>query len=70
MAPTNPISIPRAAKLIGMSANWLRGRVDAGDVPCTRPGKQRRVLLTDVLKIVKRENGAPRIAVYPHDHLD
>ena len=67
-----PISIPRAAKLVGKSANWLRSKIDAGEVPCMRPGGgncQRRVMPSDVLKLACPERGAPVVLVYPNHTL-
>lgn len=63
------LSIPKAAKLIGMSPSWLRSKCDAGEIRCTRPGKHRRVDKGDVLRLAEVESGLPQVERETEDLL-
>jgi excisionase family DNA binding protein len=42
------VSVPRAAKMYGLSASTLHGLIDRGEIPAIRPVSQRRVRISDV----------------------
>lgn len=68
----NYVSIPRAAKLIGISANGLAALIDEGIIPCIRPRSHRRVKIGDVKQFRANvtEQGQLELARVDDDPLD
>lgn len=66
------VSIPRAAKLLGISANGLAALIDDGVIPCIRPRSHRRVKIRDVKQFRANvtERGQLELAQVDDDPLD
>jgi excisionase family DNA binding protein len=61
--PEALLSVPRAAKRIGMSASWVYRAVEEGRLPCVRIGSRVRVRAGDLEAFVRDRESIPRDAL-------
>ncbi len=61
--PEKPATYEQAAAFAGCSKNTIQHWVTSGALPATGKGKLRRVLLSDVVKVLAAMRGAPAAVV-------
>jgi len=61
------LSLPRAARRLGVPAKWLRERADAGKVPCLRAGARYLFDLDSVSQELAKQAAEDRQGV---DHAE